>query len=88
MDGVALTSYGVHATARAEHVSYVWMMLQDLSPSRVLAASAGYAMAVVASTTHLPMAMAGPWTVRVPTHGRVALTSYGVHATARVVDAS
>ena len=66
----------------------IWMMLQDLSPSRVVAASAVHASAMVASTTHLPMDIAGPCTVRVPTHGRVALTSYGVHATARAVDAS
>ena len=64
------------------------MILQDLSPSTVVTVPPQHARAVVASTTHLPMAMAGPWTVRVPTHGRVALTSYGVHATARVVDAS
>ena len=63
------------------------MMLQDLSASRVVSALAEHAKPVIASTTHLPMAMAGPWTVRVPTHGRVALTSYGVHATPRVVDA-
>ena len=55
------------------------MMLQDLSPSRVVAASAGHASAVVDSTAHLPMAMAGPWTVRVPTlMDGFALTSYGV----------
>ena len=61
------------------------MMLQDLSPSRVVAASAGHARAVVASTTHLLLDKAGPWTVLVPTHGRIALTSYGIHATAWVL---
>ena len=76
---VSLTSYGVHATARVVDARYVWMMLQDLSASRVVAAFARHARAVLVSTTHMPMAKAGPWTVRVPTRGQsVALTSYGV----------
>ena len=60
--------------ARPQHDSQttipVRMMLQDLCPLRVVAVSAGHARAVVASTTHLTMAMAKPWTVRAPTHGR------------------
>ena len=75
-------------TARVVDASYVWMMLQDLSPSRVVAASAGHATAVVVTTTHLPMAMAGPWTVRVPTRGRYRAHLIRCDATARVVDAS
>ena len=66
------------ATARAVDKSYVWMSLQDLSPSRVVAASDGYVRPVEDSATHLPMVMAGPWTVRVPTHGRCHAHSYGV----------
>ena len=55
------------------------MMVQDLSASRVVTASAGHARAVLVSTTHLIMAKAGPEAVRVPTHmDGVALTSYGV----------
>ena len=54
-------------------------VVQDLSPSRVVAASTGHARAVVVTTTHLPMAMAGPWTVCVyPLMDGVTLTSYGV----------
>ena len=64
------------------------MMLQDLSASRVVVASAGHARAVVISTTHLLMAMAGPWTVRVPTHGRCRAHVVRCHATVRAVDAS
>ena len=64
------------------------MMLQDLSPSRVVAASSRHARALVASKNHLPMAMAGPWTMRVPTHGRCHAHVVRCHATARVVDAS
>ena len=65
------------------------MMVQDLSPSRVVAASAGHARAVVASTTHLPMAKAvvlGPCAY--PLVAGVTLTSCGIHGTARAVDAS
>ena len=61
------------------------MMLQDLSPSRVVAASAKHAGAVVVSTTHLPMAMAGPWTVCVPTRGRYRAHVVRCDATARAV---
>ena len=64
------------------------MMVQDLSHSRVVTASAGHARAVLVSTTHLPMAKAGTEAVRAyPLMAGVALTSYGVHATARLVDA-
>ena len=64
------------------------MMLQDLSPSRVGAGLPQHARAVVVSTTHLPMAKAGPWTVRVPTHGRCRAHVVQCGATGRVVDAS
>ena len=63
-------------------------VVQDLSPSRVVAASTGHARDVVVTTTHLPMAMAGPWTVRIPTHGRCHAHVVRCHATARGVDAS
>ena len=55
------------------------MMVQDLSPSRVVTASDGHVRAVVASTTHLPMAKAvvlGPCAY--PLMASVALTLYGV----------
>ena len=55
------------------------MMLQDLTPSRVVTGPSQHVLAVVASTTHLPMAMAGPWTVcAYPLMDGVTLTSYGV----------
>ena len=54
------------------------MMLQDLSPSRVVAASARHAKAVLASTTHLHMAKAGAGPYAYPLMDGVALTLYGV----------
>ena len=64
-------------------------MLLDLSTYRGVAGSSKHARAVVACTTHLPMAMAGAWTVcAYPLKAGVALTWYGVHATARAVDES